>query len=313
MRYIMFGALVLGLAACGQAGQEPTGQDMMAMDAAAPAVASVPNVVAESSREVAPPPSPSEPGAPQVPGTPPGPVMLAYSYAVSLQLPAKAVEPVLKKHQQTCEAAGPQLCQVLGANVGRQGDDIFTGQLNLRAEPKWLARFRGQLQSDAEAADGELVSSQTSTEDLTRSIIDTDARLKSQKTLRERLQKILAERPGKLSDLLEVERELARVQAEIDSAESALAVMRQRVAMSELALSYQSAVKPLTDTTLNPLGEAFAGFLGVLAGSLAAIITLTAGVLPWALVLGGIGWAIFRLVLRRRRLAALNPEPPASS
>src|SRR5262249_34449527 len=139
----------------------------------------------------------------------------------------------------------------------------------------------------------------TSSEDLTRNIVDTEARLRASRTLRDRLQNLLASRPGRLSDLLEVERELARVQGEIDATESTLAVMRARVAMSELTLTYTSKAKPLRGDTFRPLTEALAGFLGWIVMGFASIITLVAVLLPWALVLGLIGWAL--MAWRKRR------------
>ena len=77
-------------------------------------------------------------------------------------------------------------------------------------------------------------------EDLTRQIVDTEAAVRARTALRDRLQAILATRPGKLSDLLEVEKELARVQGELDATQSELAVMRTRVVTSLLTITYSS-------------------------------------------------------------------------
>jgi len=141
---------------------------------------------------------------------------------------------------------------------------------------------------------------------LTRSIVDTEAQLRAQRTLRDRLQALLASRPGKLSDLLDVERELARVQGVIDSTQSNLAVMRARVDMSALTIDYASAGAPVTDRTFAPIREALVDFLRLAAEGVATMIKIAAVALPWVLLVWLIVWA-FRAMRRRAR------KPPPSS
>jgi hypothetical protein len=132
--------------------------------------------------------------------------------------------------------------------------------------------------------------------------------------LRDRLQELLRSRPGRLSDLLEVERELARVQGELDSLQSTLAVLRTRVAMSELSVNYRSAPRPVGSDTFEPLRRAFANFIGIIVAGFAAIITIIAGLIPIAIVVVPIVWLALRW--RRQRggrffgKAAVSPPPP---
>jgi chromosome segregation ATPase len=168
----------------------------------------------------------------------------------------------------------------------------MNGMVALRGEPAWLQTFMAGLEAQADAADGRITRHTTNTEDLTQQIVDTEARQRAQTALRDRLQELLRNRSGRLSDLLETERELARVQGEIDALTSSLAVMRTRVAMSELTLSYQSSPQPLRGDTFRPLGDALAGFLGIVIAGFAAIITIFAGLLPFAIVLIPIVWGV---------------------
>jgi hypothetical protein len=179
----------------------------------------------------------------------------------------------------------------------------------------WLRTFIAGLAAQADAAGGRVISENVASEDLTRQIVDTEARLRAQTALRDRLQELLRSRPGRLADLLEVERELARVQGEIDAVQSALAVMRTRVAMSELTLQYRSAPRSVGSDTFEPLRQAFANFLGIIVGGFAAIITLIAVLIPFAIVLVPLGWLLLRWRKRRggrffKRETRADAAPP---
>jgi hypothetical protein len=324
MKHVLAAAMLLALAACGPSGNsgapmeasksEAYGGAGMARDAVTAAAPEAPAAEAAADMDApAPVAPPGQPPGPNQPGTPPGAVLLAYAYAYGVEVPAKEVPATMKLHEKVCADAGPTVCQVLGAATNAYGEDDVRGSLNIRAEPKWLKTFRERLEVDAEKAGGKLTSSQVSSEDLTRAIVDTEANLRAQRTLRDRLQNLLASRPGKLGELLEVERELARVQGEVDSIESNLAVMRTRVSMSVLTIDYQSSGKPLTDTTFEPLGHAFQDFLRHVVEGFAWMITFVAVVLPWALLAWGVSflWLRWRRKVRATKEAKQAAAPPA--
>lgn len=244
-------------------------------------------------------------GAPAIPSAP----LLAYRHTYDLRLPAAGVRTLLSRHEAACVAAGPAVCQIIAANATSVGRDQVEAQLELRARPDWLRAFRAGLQGQATAAGGRVTGSATATEDLTRSIIDTEAQLRARRTLRDRLERLLAERPGKLQELLQVEQELARVQAEVDAATSALEVMRARVATSALAISYRSEAAAVQDGTFDPIGDAASDFVRNLALAVAAVISVVAFLLPWALVLGLAGWLGRRWWRARPRLKRAAPPP----
>jgi hypothetical protein len=220
----------------------------------------------------------------------------------------------MDRHVQACQGAGPRLCQLIGSNLSGDPESYLSGYVSFRGEPTWLRGFMNGLEAEADAAGGRMKAQTTQSEDLTRAIVDTEARLRAQTALRDRLQELLRSRPGRLADLLEVERELARVQGEIDSVQSNLAVMRTRVAMSELTLSYESAPRPVGSDTFEPLRRAFANFIGIVVTGFAAIINIIAGLLPFVIVLVPIVWGLLRWRKARggrffKRSAQAAPPP----
>lgn len=297
--------IALTLAGCSQEKQfsasAPEAAAIMVTEAAAP-VASQDARGGEAMSDA----PPASPPAPLGPGQPAGPVagaapMLAYIYGVSLELPLRGVRPMMSAHEEACRKAGPNVCQVINSSVNAQGEDSMYGSITLRAAPRWLDTFRNGLEGEAKEAGGRLREQSVTSEDLTRQIVDTNARLNAQKTLRERLQQILRTRPGKLQELLETERELARVQGEIDSAESQLAVMRERVNMSILNLSYASKASVVGGSVFEPVGDAFNQFFRIVFEGFAFIIRLIAVAIPVAVVVVPLGWLLLRW--RRRRAA----------
>lgn len=304
---IAFGALLLALAACSppQRGAERAAPIEVVTESAASADG---QAKYESAFSAA--PSASNPALPPgvaLPSTP----LLAYSYSAGLEASTKAIPSLLASHQAACKAAGNARCQVINASTQAYGVDSVTGRLEMRAEPRWLEGFRAKLSEDAKAAGGRITASNTSSEDLTREIVDVSARLAAQRALRDRLQRLLESRPGKLSELLEVERELARVQGELDGLTSNLAVMQARVATSLMTLEYSSRPSPVSSDSWAPMRDALNGFFGTVIAGFAALIRLLAVLVPFAIVLVPVIWLALR-ARGRHRLAEAKKETPAA-
>ena len=240
---------------------------------------------------------------------------IAYTYAYGFRVPSANLEGLMTAQKAACEKAGPAVCYVEYSNVNGLGQDYASGNMQLRASALWVEAFRNGLAESLKPFDAELDSTNQTAEDLTTRILDTTATLNSRKTLRERLQKLLAERPGKLSDLLEIERELARVQQEIDSTESILAAMKQRVSMSTLTLSYQAKYAATSESIWRPLGDAFEDFLGNVVESVAALVEFVSHVFIWLVVFGGVIWFLLSRWSKRRKAKAApaNPAAPAET
>jgi hypothetical protein len=245
------------------------------------------------------------------PAAPPG-QMMAYTYAWGFQVPTGNMEGLLNAHKKLCEDAGPAKCYVVNSGISGLGQEYASGSLHLRATEDWVRSFEGGVENGLKPFDATLDSNSRSGEDLTTQIVDGEARLNSLKTMRDRLRELLANRPGRLSDLLEIEREMARVQAEIDSRESVMAALKLRVAMSTITLNYQPKYSAASESIWRPLGDAFSAFLPNFAQSLGAIVLFIGSFLP-VLIFLGIGIWLLLLLFRwfgRRRKGRTGPGAP---
>jgi len=244
------------------------------------------------------PPPPGAP-APTRDGSATGPE-LAYAHQFGLEAPPRRVRGLLARHQAACAAAGFAACVVTASTVEEQGRDNVHATLSLRATPGWVTNFAAGLAKDARDADGRVVRAAVTSEDLSTQIIDSQAALKARTTLRDRLQAILASRPGKTADLIEAETALAKVQGELDANQSELAAMKQRVATSVVDIDYASQGMLAPEGAWSPLTSAIDQFVRTIAVGTGALITIFAFLLPWALAIGVVWW------LLRKRLRGLR-------
>lgn len=79
-------------------------------------------------------------------------------------------------------------------------------------------------------------------QDVTEEYIDLDARLRAAESVRDRLTKLLAS-ASRVEDALAIEKELARLNGEIDALKAKLDVLRNRVAMSAIALTFERVAR----------------------------------------------------------------------
>jgi RNA polymerase sigma-70 factor (ECF subfamily) len=124
-----------------------------------------------------------------------------------------------------------------------------------------------------------------------------------------RLNEILANRTGNVQSVLEVEREIARVRAEIESLDAQLVKLDDRVAYATVTLRVTEERRATLDSGPFPLSSRLRNALidGLREASDSvietALWTLRAG--PVLLIGGAVIWFVARLVVRRVKLAKL--------
>jgi hypothetical protein len=288
-------ALVLSLAACGAADEmNESGMGKAGTAAYAPA-APMEFAAAESApgdafsiEEQVVQPGPDGGGGGAPPGMAP---LMAYSYAWNFSVPATNMEGLLNAHKKLCEEAGPSNCYVTNSNLSGIGQaEGANGNLSMRATEAWVRKFESGVNDALKPFGASVYATNRSAEELTAQIVDNEARLKSMTAHRDALQKMLEDRPGKLSDLLEIRQALAQAQGDIDSRQSLLAALKLRVSMSELSFSYQAEYAVASQSIWRPVTDAFADFGPAFARTIGAIVRFIAAILP-VLVFGAVGIA----------------------
>lgn len=138
-------------------------------------------------------------------------------------------------------------------------------------------------------------------QDVTADYVDLQARISNQRKLEDRVLSMLEERSGKLSDLLEMERELSRVREEIERMEGRLRVLTDQTDLATIRLSVTEEATyepPAAPTVGDRIASAWTGSfesIGRVATQLAVVmIAMT----PWAIVLSPV--LITTWMIRRR-------------
>jgi hypothetical protein len=266
---------LLVLAACSEAGESGSVTTGESMAPAGEIASSTAEDVALSTREAA-PSSTSD-----IPVTLP---KMAYVFDYGFRLPGSAIAPLQQQHADMCEAQGPYTCQIISLSRSGEAEGEIVGELQLAVVADKARGFATRLAATAEAASAESFKANIQGEDLSKSIVDTEARLRTRIALRDRLMDVLQTRRGTVEELVQAERGVAQVNEEIDQARSWLEEQKGRVAYSRMTLSYESATPG--GSFLNPIKGAF-GAIGSIGVILAALILALAVVGP--LLLGVLG------------------------
>ncbi|MDG2005316.1 MAG: DUF4349 domain-containing protein [Novosphingobium sp.] len=231
---------------------------------------------------------------------------IAYIYEYGFRIAADTIPDLQRKHADLCEKQGPQYCRILEMQQSGSEGDYASGSLELAVAAPRARAFGSNLTKLADEAGGKAVSSGISGEDLSKQIVDTEARLRARTVLRNRLMEVLASRKGTVAELVEAERGVAQVNEEIDQASSWLAEMQGRVDFSRVNINYASG-SPSGGGFMEPIRGAI-GSIGTILGTVfAVIIVLLTILVPVGLVCWGL-WALFRRIRPKKRPSETNEE-----
>jgi hypothetical protein len=121
---------------------------------------------------------------------------------------------------------------VATTNSQKQANGKLRGQVIVKVLPENLDRLLQRLRGL-----GELKNQTLGTEDVTKAYFDTDARLKNAHVMEQRLIDMLNTKTGKVSDLLQVEKELGRVREEIEKMQGDLKYWDSQVQFATVTIS----------------------------------------------------------------------------
>ena len=184
--------------------------------------------------------------------------------------------------------------------------DVDRSRLVIRVPSQF---FDEAMRDLGEVAD--LRSAKRTSEDVTTQVIDIGVRVRAQEKSLERIELLLA-RAQSLRDIIAIESQLTRRQAELDSLKAQQAYLADQTSLSTITVFLEKQVKPKAEEPDE------AGFLAGLESGWTALGRATTvlatglgAVLPFLVVLrllGVPGWLLARSLLRRRRAEPLAAD-----
>lgn len=168
---------------------------------------------------------------------------------------------------------------------------------------------------------GKVTNIQTVLEDITMQYVDLESRLNNQEAQEKRLTEIL-DMAEKVEDVLEIEKELARVRGEIESMTARLTRLRDQVTYATINVSLRE--KAIPTGTVSPhafynlgnrISEAFIGSINFILNAASGLIVLFTALIPalfLLVVIGSIIWLLVHRHINKRAAAGSQNEGQAA-
>jgi hypothetical protein len=210
-------------------------------------------------------------------------------------LEVKSVEAALRRLGELTREAGGY---TTSESRSRDEQRVNRGRIECRVPAAKLDSVTGALKSI-----GTVESLTVSANDITEEYFDLEIRLRNQRALETRLLELLQRPTNRLSDLLDAERELARVRGEIDQMEGRRRFWDNRVALSTLSVEVHEPVPAVGGNeggALSMLRRAFRQAADNFVSAIAGIIAVTGGLVPILVAIGLAVWLLVRIWRYRR-------------
>lgn len=146
-------------------------------------------------------------------------------------------------------------------------------------------------------------------DDVTEAYVDLQARISNKRELEERIIEMLKERPGKLADLMEIERELSRVREEIERMEGRMRVLVDQTSLATVRLQVveETTYQPPAAPTLGDrIANAWTGSIQAIGSIGSGLVILAVGIAPWLVIVIPIAAIGYRI---RHRLHTVIAKP----
>ncbi len=216
----------------------------------------------------------------------------------------------LRVSSEKFDDARPTIERLLGEHAGRIGSLTISGEQNRRSLSATLRVPSARLDGLVAALRtlGHVQHEAINTEDVTSEYQDLAIRIATARREEQRLVALLTNRTGKLSDVLDVEREIARVRTEIERMDATLRTRKDQVDYSsinlvvaeayraELALAPTSLGARIRNAAIDGVRFATDGLVDVVL----SVIQVLPSVLLWVLVLAWPARALWRRTRTRR-------------
>ena len=277
-KVVLLLCVVLMLGGCGSSGEEAT--------YAPPATEAAPQAASKQ-----------EQGATGGGGAMPSSTDLARKiiYTAEVSMVVEKLNPAQQKLMELVRKSGGYIAET---NIDGASGTPRNGRWKVRVP---VAGYQNFL--DAVSRIGEVQTLTTGSSDVSEEYYDIEARLRNKRVEEKRLIDHLNRSTGKLSEILQVEKEISRVRGEIEQMQGRMRVLQNLTSLTTVTVNIQEVkdyVPPTPPTFGTEIARSFSGSFEGLINFGKGLVLLAVALLPWA-VAGAIVTLPLWIALYRRR------------
>ncbi|MFF8413474.1 DUF4349 domain-containing protein [Streptomyces omiyaensis] len=225
----------------------------------------------------------------------------------SLSVEVDRVAPTADRVRAVVSGAGGR---VESETTERVDDRYGASTMVLRVPQDRYDRVLSEL-----AGTGKLLSRKAEAQDVTDQVVDVQSRIATQRASVARV-RALMDRAERLGDVVTLEGELSRRQADLEALLAQQASLKDRTSLATITLNLHEKERAAveggeTEEGRPGLGEALGGGWSALVAVVAWVLVVLAALAPW-LVVAAAAYAVWRWVVRprlRARAAVAAPRP----
>ena len=217
-------------------------------------------------------------------------------YTADVQLAAVNLDDAGGKIEASVKALGGY---VSGRNLTGASGEARTGVWTVRMPSDKFDAFLAALPGV-----GELQSSNTTSQDVSEEFYDAQARLKNKRLEEDRLIQLLKTNAARLTDILTVEKELARVREEIERIEGRIRFLSHQSDLSTITINLHEVrgyIPPAQPGLGTEISRTFTTSIDAMGAFVKGITLAIVALLPWLALLGGTATGIWALARRARK------------
>jgi hypothetical protein len=200
-------------------------------------------------------------------------------------------------------------CEVVNSSITtKTRESAPSGNMALRVSPQDLQKLLSYVQTR-----GSIVQHTTESEDKTGAVVDTDAKIKNLTSFRDNLRTMLARPSAKVSDVVEIQKQLTDTQSELDSETAQRKILANETEKVAVEINFRVERPASSSGGFAEIKNALREAGSVLAESTASLITVIVAVIPWLILIVPFCWLVARLwrKLRRKKSSSPSPTPAA--
>lgn len=226
-----------------------------------------------------------------------------YDHNLTISMASAHIKARFERARDKCQNDPALKCKIMSASfrlVGEPDAPLPIANLSVALPHESVAVYEESLLAllPDESKDDVLVKSRNTTaQNVTNQVKDIESRLAQLTNYRDRMMELSKRGGAKTDDLIKIEGEISRTQAEIEAIEGQKRDLAERIAKENLAIAFE----PLSTASdaLQPVRDVWQNSLRLLADSAAGALALVVGFVPWipVFLLGffGLRWAWRRM------------------